>query len=284
MQSFNEASDLAIRLDGLEEIESFDSAVQRLNLFRHPSLGLVFTINSELQHCEAWQALYHEPLVHVASSFVPELKHALILGGGSLFAAAELLRYPTLERCVLVDYDPAVLELMLRHYPHAQQVLADKRFVYICDDAPTYVSKASQSFDVIINDCLDLLAATLETNPSIFSTLSARLTSQGVCADVIYRHLLDAPYLARTKAAFATLGENAISLIIVPEYPGILHALTIWGSASVDQNAQKPRNKIQLSWYRDSERPPLQFYDPRFLAFHLYLPPFLRRKWCSSIE
>jgi len=281
MVAFAESADLAIRLLDVEVVETHQSPLQRVELLRHPKLGLVLVINGEMQHAEAWQALYHEPLVHLAAAYVPEVKHALVLGGGSLYAASELLRYPTLERCTLVDHDPVVLEMMARHYPHAAKVMADPRFTYVVGDALAHITNSADAFDIVINDCLDLLSAETSADLSPFAALQGLLKPEGVCADVIYRHLLNYEHINRTRNALNSLGNSAISLVIVPEYPGALHALTIWGNPNVDQAMRTPRNGIQRLWCRGVGRPELEFFDPRYLSFHLYVPPFLERAWKS---
>jgi spermidine synthase len=275
MHQFAERTDLAVSFDGMQLVDEVQSSRQQLSLFQHPKLGLILVIDGEVQHVEVWQALYHEPLVHVSAAFVPHLRKALVLGGGSLFAARELLRYPTLESCVLVDHDPTVLALMARHYPHARAVLGDSRFQHSVADAVAYIEAQGENYDLIVNDCLDLLTK----GPSTFAMLKRRLAAQRVCADVIYRHVYERQHLAATRAALADVGPSAQSLVFVPEYPGVLHLLTLWGSSQVRQDATQPLNEVQLSWCARGKPTGLEFYDPQFLAFHLHLPPLVRQLW-----
>ena len=96
-----------------------------------PLLGLILTINNEIQHIERYQCLYHELLVHLPVSFCAEPKTALIIGGGSLFAAHEILKYPSIKKVVLCDHDHSVLDLMEKYYSHAKMVKKDLRFHFI---------------------------------------------------------------------------------------------------------------------------------------------------------
>lgn len=278
MGTFSEPADLAINLRNVELVEEHDSSLQNIRLFRHPTLGLALVINDELQHVEAWQALYHEPLVHLPTAFVPILETALVLGGGSLFAAHQLLKYPTLTQCTLVDHDPSVLEMMVRHYPHARTVIANSRFRYVQADALAFLKQIDEQFDLILNDCLDFLHPTGSTNDRLLALLSKALRPDGICSDLIYKHIKTADYLSATKASLGAR-HVALSLVTAPEYPGALHALTMWGSSKLDQSARQPLNQVQLNWQQQIELADLEFYDPRFLAFHLYLPPYLRDAW-----
>ena len=206
MSAFQEDNDLAISFRNLRQIESFKSAVQKIELFQHPLLGKILTINGELQHVENWQALYHEPLIYIPSAFVTELRDVLILGGGSLFAAAEVFRYDTVRRCTLVDHDPAVLDLMARHYPHAKKVMKEPRFTYIEQNATDFLSRARNKYDLLVNDCFDSVRVSEELGSSVFRLMTSRLTSQGVCADPIYRHVFESYHGVRTRIALEKIG------------------------------------------------------------------------------
>jgi len=283
MRSFSEKSDLAVWYQNLDLVESLTSTQQRIDLYRHPLLGGILVIDGEIQHVEHWQALYHEPLVHLPASFIKEIRDVLILGGGSLYAAAEALKYSSVRRCTLVDYDPRVIDLMSRHYHHATRVLDDGRFDYINCDAIEYLQMTDKSFDLIINDCFDSLLVSKAIGLPALDLMTRRLTSVGVCSDLIYRHIFEKEHLSGTRRALAKMAQYGISLLSVPDYPGVLHVLTFWG-ANICQNMRSPRNDIQKLWCKGMDRPDLQFFDPNFLSFHLYLPPYLRREWADLAD
>lgn len=277
MRRFSEPADLALNLRNLILLAEEKGEQPWLRLFCHPKLGRLLVIDRELQHVEAWQALYHEPLVHLASAFVPVVKKVLILGGGSLFAAREVLRYPTVQRCTLVDHDPRVVRMMVEHYEHARSVISDFRFHYVAADALDYTRSSREAFDLIINDCFDLARESARGSMS-YALLSDHLAPGGVCSDMIYRDLLEPGYVTATSRILRGLGAAIGALIFVPEYPGVLHALTVWGSSALDQRARVPLNGAQREWCREG-RSGLEFYDPAYLSFHLYLPPLFRRHW-----
>ena len=283
MVDFSESKDLAVSLRNLDLIEAFGSAVQDIKLFRHPLLGKVLIIDNEVQHIENWQPLYHEPLVHVPAAFVRDIETVLILGGGSLFAAAEALRYPSVERCVLVDHDRSVLALMARHYEHVDKVLSDKRFEHISYDAIEFMRQTDQRFDLVINDCFDAVSISRKTRESVFQLMTQKTTSTGVCSDLIYRHLFESSYISATRQALELHRPYGLSLISVPEYPGVLHVLAFWGP-SVSQDCRLPHNNVQRSWCEGGIPKELRFFNPAFLAFHLYIPPYLKRIWIGSSD
>jgi|SRR5579862_166346 len=277
MIRFGEKTDLAINFHNLRRCASVRSAIQKIDLYQHPTLGKILVLNDEVQHVEKWQSLYHEPLIHLPSAFVPEVRDALILGGGSLFAAFEVLRYPTVTNCTLVDHDPMVIDVMAQNYSHAAKVTKDPRFNFVSSNAVTFLENAKRQYDLVINDGFDSVRVASELGQSVFVLMSGRLAASGVCADVFYRHILDEKYIAEGLRAFRKT-NHAASLITVPEYPGVLHLLVCWGSKRVSQGLRSPINCCQKKWIaKKTSAPKLQFYDPRFLSFYLYLPPYLKQ-------
>lgn len=278
MPTLAEQCDLAVSFANVELIEKRDGYRQRLELWHHPTLGRILTINGEIQHVECWQPLYHEPLVHLPAAFVTEIREVLILGGGSLYAASQVLHYPTVRSCTLVDHDPAVLELVAQHYRHAKGVTVDPRFTYVECDAVSFLQNNARQFDIIINDGFDILDPPVCTEQSVHEMMFKALAPGGVCADVIYRHLFDSAHLDRTRTVMSKLGHFATSLVVVPEYPGTLHLLCIWGDDHVSQFLMAPRNRVQLTWCHQTNFD-LVFYNPKFLSFFLYVPPYVSRLW-----
>lgn len=255
----------------------------RISLFRHPELGKVFVLNDEIQHVEAWAPLYHEPLVHLPASFVPHIKDVLILGGGTLYAASEALKYATLKRVVLVDHDPEVTRTVVQHYAHARACVSDPRFALLQQDAYSALSGFHNEFDLVINDGADLLNVRLRRRPegsapNLFSLMSNALKPKGVCADVIWRHIFERRRVVRTLSHLPLKCRVALSLVFLPEYHGVLHILSMWGkrTSQVSQLAAQPINREQSKWMRKPTLSPCMYYDPRFLPYYLYLPRYVK--------
>jgi spermidine synthase len=255
-----------------------------ISLFRHPELGRIFVLDDEIQHVEAWAPLYHEPLVHLPASFVERVNDVLILGGGTLYAAAEALKYNSVRRVVLVDRDPRVIETVAQYYPHARGCLKDRRFTLLHEDAYSLLPRLRNQFDLVINDGADLLdvkvgAAHGGARSNVFSVMAAALKPSGACADVVQRHVFERGRILRTLRRCGQRFRLALSLVFLPEYHGVLHVLTIWGgrASAVRQTPVRPANTEQARWARDHEQSPCVYYDPRFLRYYFYLPPYLRQ-------
>lgn len=275
---FYEKEPVSLYLDNLKFIEKAPSLKQDVSFYSHPWLGHILIINNEIQHIEKYQTLYHELLVHLPAAFVPSIKNVLILGGGSLFAAFEVLKYPSTQRVTLCDYDRSVLLLMRKYYKHAELVTNDHRFNYIESDVYEYLKNTKERFDLIINDCFNIIEKSDATGISYFKLLSDLCTAQGVCVDIIYRHIFDRETTIKTLNYLKNEDNTAFSLVTVPEYPGILHLETIWGhSPNISQSLKQTINQFQIKYITNKEESGVfSFFNPNNLSFYLYLPPYIK--------
>ncbi len=274
MVEFREHGNVAVQLSGLAELRPIHTTQTEGAFYQHPTLGRVLILNGEIQHVEAWEPLYHEPLVHLPSAFIEGPQTALVIGGGSFFAVREVLRYRSIERVLMLDHDAELLAIMTEEYEDARIARTDPRLEIRTTDAFRELPHLREQFDLVVNDSVDLL--TVENAYQVFASL---LTSQGVCSDLIYRHIFES---TATRESFKRLGwasRHVASLVFVPEYPGILHLLLLWGkSPSLIQDLPATRNCEQLAWCQNPRLNPCRYFDPRFLKFYLHLPRCVREK------
>lgn len=276
---FHENDSISIYLADLEKIEETVGRKQKLTMYRHKELGYVFTINDEIQHIEKYQSLYHEMLVHLPASFIPEPETALILGGGSLFAANELLKYPSIKSVTLCDHDGNVLDFMKKYYQHAKSVTQSNKFLHIECDGCQFVRDNKKQYDIIINDCFNLVIESKKSGINLFEKLYFSLTELGICCDIIYRHIFDRQTTIDTLKELHKYSNVAFSLVSVPEYPGVLHLETMWGkNKNLSQKQKKIYNKYQQNIMISNQKM-FDFYSPKYLQHYLYLPPYLTKQF-----
>lgn len=277
MLRFFEENNISLHLSDLSLIESTVSLKNKIELFDHTLLGKVLVINNEIQHIEAWQSLYHEPLVHIPASFVPNVTTALILGGGSFFAAQEILKYESIESVIMVDHDEDVIRTVQNNYLHVKSIMGSKRFRLVSNDAFNFLKGNSNKFDLIINDAIDLLDYRRETH----EILASHLSPNGICSDVVYRNIFEKKRCRTTIAKLKRKYSCAFSLMSIPEYPGVLHLLSMWSkNPGVMQSAKTTCNRVQKSWIKKSC--PCEIFDPAFISYYLHLPPYIK-KWVGVI-
>jgi spermidine synthase len=82
----------------------------------------------------------------------------LVLGGGDGLAAREILKYPHIERIILVDLDPAMTTLFSNSDPLLalnRGSLKDARVKVINEDAGRWLESNTEVFDAIVVDFPD---------------------------------------------------------------------------------------------------------------------------------
>ena len=114
-------------------------------------------LNGNLQFSSLDEHRYHEALVHPALAGPRE--RVLVLGGGDGLALREILRYRDVEEVVLVDLDPAVVDLARRD-PRLRGLNAaafeDPRVEVVAADAFTWLrDAAAATFDAVVVDLPD---------------------------------------------------------------------------------------------------------------------------------
>ncbi|ERN40573.1 putative spermidine synthase with an N-terminal membrane domain protein [Rubidibacter lacunae KORDI 51-2] len=132
------------------------SAYQRIVLTRRGRDVRLF-LDGDLQFSTLDEYRYHEALVHPALSAVETPRRVLVLGAGDGLALREVLKWPV-ERVVLVELDPAVVELA-RTYPVLRRLnadsLRDRRVEIHYGDAFEVTGDLSEQFDAIVADFPD---------------------------------------------------------------------------------------------------------------------------------
>ena len=262
-------------LGGLVKISETTSDLQTIQYFRSKEFGRVLVIDGELQHVEAWAPFYHEIVIHLPMAFLRAPKRCLVLGGGSLFAAEELLKYQSIDLVEMVDHDLQVIDATLDAYPERRWVVEDERFNLVNMDCEEYLQKCDHRFDIIVNDCFNLLEVDARSSVDLYHTLEGLLAENGLVSDLVYRSIYSDDL---TRSCIERIPDHlslAMSLVAVPEYPGVFHALTIWGkNRYVTQNAISSLNGDHKKMFASES---LTIFNPTMIPFHLYLPPYLRR-------
>jgi spermidine synthase len=97
--------------------------------------------------------IYHEALVHPAMLSHPAPKSVYIAGGGEGATLREVLRYPTVEKAVMVDLDDEVVDLCRQHLPTWHRgAFKDPRTRILHEDARSVLERDNTNYDVIICD------------------------------------------------------------------------------------------------------------------------------------
>jgi len=134
-------------------LHSSRSAYQQIDVLETEAFGRCLILDGRVQSAEADEFIYHEALVHPAMVTHPDPRQVLILGGGEGATLREVLRHRTVERAVMVDIDPQVIEISRRYLPEwSDGAFDDPRAEVRIEDAFRYLQETGDRFDVIISD------------------------------------------------------------------------------------------------------------------------------------
>lgn len=115
-------------------------------------------INNNLQLSTKDEFLYHEPLVHPAMQLSKNVRNVLVLGGGDGCAIREILKYPSIQKIILVDLDPK-MTIIGKNHPVFSELnehsFDDKRVTVLNTDGFNYLQQSTTFYDLILVDLPD---------------------------------------------------------------------------------------------------------------------------------
>ncbi len=115
-------------------------------------------LNGNLQFSSRDEYRYHESLVHPALAALSNPVNVLIFGGGDGLAAREILKYPSVQKIVLVDLDRKMTEIFSKNdflTKLNQHSLSSEKLEIVNQDAFIWIKENKLKFDFIVVDFPD---------------------------------------------------------------------------------------------------------------------------------
>jgi spermidine synthase len=128
---------------------SAEGSSGRIEIFETEDFGKTLSIGGRIVHTEADGFARREMLVHAPLNVLPTVESVLVFGAEDGGIAAELLRYPEINRIVLVENDAVLLEACKRHFRESAS-LSDSRVRVIEEVAGAYARDSRERFDLVI--------------------------------------------------------------------------------------------------------------------------------------
>jgi spermidine synthase len=251
------------------------TAHQALVLFDHGYLGRVLMLDGAVQLTSRDEFIYHEMMSHVPILAHGRTREVLIVGGGDLGIAAQVLRHPAVERLTLVEIDAAVVDLARRHFPAlARRVLADRRFELVIADGRDYVAATARRFDVAIVDSTDPRGpGAVLFGRGFYAALKRRLAPGGVLVTQNGVPFLRPKELAASLRLLRTLFVDASCFVAaVPTYGGGHLAM---GFASDDARMRRWPVRTIAQRYRRAGNPVTRYWTPEVHVAAFALPRYI---------
>jgi len=134
---------------------SVKSEFQRIDVFDSFDFGRVLVLDGFLMLTEKDEFIYHEMMTHVPMAVNPEIRDALVIGGGDGGVVRELARYGSIRRIDMVEIDKIVVDVCMEHFPQLSCKLDDPRVHIFYEDGFKFVANKNNEYDLIIVDSTD---------------------------------------------------------------------------------------------------------------------------------
>ncbi len=252
---------------------------QHVEIMETASYGKCLVLDGRIQSSLGDEFVYHEALVHpglLAVETPPQ--SALVIGGGEGATLREILRYPSIQRAVMVDIDEEVVEICRRHLPEMHQgAFEDPRTLVLHEDARAYLERTADRYDLIVSDLVEPLeegpACRLYTR-EFYATVRDRLTPTGTFT-------MQAGWTKVGDISFFTSINRTLqeAFPIVAGYQTFVSCFGVpWGfivaSKKIDPRRQDPATIDRLIAERIGK--PLQYWDGLTHQHAFALPRHLR--------
>jgi spermidine synthase len=113
-------------------------------------------IDGQHQSSRSDEHLYHETLIHGLLSCLKAPKKVLILGGAEGCGIREVLKWPSIERVVQVDWDDELVQYFQTDGSYWNNgAYDDPRVEIVCEDVRRWLRNTTEKFDAIFVDLLD---------------------------------------------------------------------------------------------------------------------------------
>ncbi|GAB5361283.1 hypothetical protein AAMO2058_000700400 [Amorphochlora amoebiformis] len=136
------------------------SAFQENAVVRTTAFGRALFMDKQIQSSELDEFIYHESLVKPALTLHSAPKTVFIGGGGEFATAREILKYKSVEKCVMVDIDEEACKQCIKELPSWHDgCIKDPRLKVVYGDAYAYMMDTKEKFDVVVMDIADPVEA-----------------------------------------------------------------------------------------------------------------------------
>lgn len=260
-------------------LHSSRSAYQQIDVLETEAFGRCLILDGRVQSAESDEFVYHEALVHPAMVTHPDPRAVLILGGGEGATLREVLRHRTVERAVMVDIDPQVIEISRRYLPEwSDGAFDDPRAEVRIEDAVQYLQETRDRFDIIISDLTEPEPGTPSEpllSREMFEAMRNCLRPGGILVNQagsagIYELERFARIYRMMGTVFGRLAPCSIQIASFAEPWGFI----------VASDAHDPRDltpeEVETRLAQRCEREKLRYYDGRIHQALFTLPRYFR--------
>jgi spermidine synthase len=256
------------------------SQYQRIKIFDTVANGRVLILDDIVQMTTRDESAYAEMLTHLPILEHGKVERVMIVGGGDLSIADEVLKHKRVKEVVLVDIDGLVVEQCRKHFAAVNaKAFKDRRLKIEIADAFEYLGRKESKgrFDLIVGDRPDPIGPGKALfGETFYDRIKRALKPCGFATFQtgvpFYQPWEITEALSDLKAFFP---QSGLYLTVVPTYIGGFMALS-WattggkplGTAKGIQKAAKAYKKARLK---------TDYYNPEVHAAAFALPQWIKK-------
>ena len=148
---------LSVNVETTAHLHRRTTDFQTIDIYDTEVFGRLLLLDGHIQLTEMDEHAYHEMLVHPAALSIPNIKRALVIGGGDGGVLRELVKHPSLETIDMVEIDSGVVEASKEFLPFVSDGAFDDPRVHLhIADAFPFVKNIREPYDLVISDSTDV--------------------------------------------------------------------------------------------------------------------------------
>ncbi len=250
------------------------SPFQTVEVVETKGHGRLLLIDGMTMVSERDEFVYHEMIAHVPLFVHPRPRRVLVIGGGDGGTVREVLRHRSVERCVLAEIDPVVVEASRRHIPRTAASLSDPRCEIRIGDGVKFVRETREHFDVVIVDSTEPFGPAKELfGPAFYRDVRRILTDEGIVVSQAGSPFYEIATIRNLRRILRPIFPISDAYLFTNQtYPGGLWAFSFASKGLRPvrdfRAARVARARLPLRWY-NSEIHAAAFALPQFLKDEL---------------
>ena len=244
---------------------------QHLMMLDTYDFGTALVLDGIIQTTAMDGFVYNEMIAHAPLSLKPRAEKVLIIGGGDLGAAREVLKYDNVQQVDMVEIDAAVVRACQRFLPEvagSSNEPLDERLNIHYADGTEFVANTSTEYDAIIVDSSDPIGPAVELfSQPFYQNLKTCLRPGGIlsCQSLSpYYSMIMLRHIRDVLGIFFPVVETCQA--VIPTYAGGLYSFTLASSEA-------------LPSYQSASIPDeVQYVSSQVLSSSFSFPPFLAQQ------
>jgi spermidine synthase len=258
-----------------EQLAAIESPYQRVEVYDTHQFGRLFRLDGRLMTSEGDEFFYHECMTHTALLAHPNPRSVLVIGGGDGGSSEEIFKHPSIERIVMAELDPVVIDISRRYLGAIHKgSLDDPRMEIRLGDGYEFVKNCKEKFDLVVLDLTDPDTPAFHLYSEEFFRMCQRVLNPG---GLMTMHLGSPVYQAATVRKNATNLRNVFKHVaplslFIPLY-GSLWCLAV---ASDTVNVRSLTPEMVAQRLRERRIGGLKYYNAELHPALFALPTFVR--------